>query len=198
MNVSGRRIRNLSAVMMALAFLLLMSMPARAEEIFPLPFEDFVQRAAFADANWEADGTELIRMLSPEEGVTVSVCLKGENIAAITAEYPIGQPTDSVRNALEALAWLDAQTIENAFSQTSEEMIEADGFIVCRVEGELREAVSICRAEDAEQMVWQPIHGGARIHNKPRCSGMDAARMITEEAAADTGWQNCGKCRKNP
>jgi len=192
--------RWLPVFMKIIAAALLMSLTALAEEggdVNPLSFDDYVLTAAFADAEWEADGTDLIRVVSPEEGVTVSVCLNGENIAAVTVEYPVGQPTDSAVMAIEGLGWLSPQMVENVFAQQAQEMIEAECFNVCRVVGEMREAVSICRAEDAENMVWQPIHGGARIHDKPRCSGMDVSRMITEEAAQAVGWENCGRCRKN-
>lgn len=195
-----RKNRWLTALMKIVAAALLMNMAALAEapaEIPPLAFEVYAQ-VAFADAEWEAEASGLIRMLVPEEGVTVSVCLDGENIAAVTAEYSIGQPTDGVVKAIEALGWLSEDALDAAFEQESQAMIETEGFCVCRVAGEKREAVSICRKEDAENMVWQPIHGGARIHNRLRCSGMDVSRMLTEEAAQATGWQNCGKCRKNP
>lgn len=184
----------------AIAVLLLMLLPCvpvLAEAPSEISFETYVQSTAFADGTWETDGTELIRMISPERDVTVSVCLEGEMIAAITVEYLIGAPTDSVRTAIESLGWISGQTLEAAFSQQPEIVTEDGEFSVCRIEGELREGISVFRSEDAKEMVWQPIHGGARIHNKPRCSGMDVSRMITETAAELTGWQNCGKCRKN-
>lgn len=192
MRIFSRGIVNVLAVVLAMLF----SGVCAAEGLEPVSFEAYAQ-TVFADAEWEIDGVQQLRVLSSEEGVTVSVCMEGDNLASLTVEYPIGQPSDSVRMAIEGLGWIRAEMIEEIFSIPSEEVREMEAFSVWRIEGELREGISICRTEDAADMAWQPIHGGARIHSKPRCSGMDVSRLITEEAAQALEWKNCGKCRKN-
>lgn len=174
----------------------LMSGACAAAEEPECLFETYVQ-AVSADAQWETDGAEQIRMLGTDEGVTVSACLEGENVAALTVEYPAGQIPDMAKRFIENLGWLSAESLEAVYVMEADTSGELEGCSVRLVHGELRDAVSICRAEDVEGMVWQPIHGGARIHDKPRCSGMDVSRMITVEAAQAVGWEDCGHCRKN-
>lgn len=164
----------------------------------PLAFEDYAQLVAgFVDGQWETEGAQCIRMLEIEQDVTVRVCLDGEYVAALTVEYPLGQVRDCVILTLESLGWLTEEEVNAAFRQESQDVCDVGNFRICRIEGKLREGVSICREEDAGKMVWQPVHGGEKLHNKPRCSGMDVPCWLTEEAADAIGWANCGKCRKN-
>lgn len=179
----------------ALLGLLFLCTATLAEEI---SFEVYAQSfAELTEAAWEADGAQQIQMLEADGSVTVSACLEGESLAALTVEYPAGQMTDMVKQALENLGWLSAESLEIVYAMEADTSQELEDCSVCLIHGELRYAVSICRAEDAERMVWQPIHGGERIHDKPRCSGMDVSRMITETAAQAVGWEDCGHCRKN-
>jgi len=166
-----------------------------AEMIYPA-FETYAQAfAELTEEEWEPDVIEQIQMLAPEEGVTVSICLDVQTVVCATVEFPCGQITDCVRAAIENLGWLSEEAIAQAFSLEEGAQLEAEGCIVYRVHGDNRDALSICRAEDAEGMVWQPIHGGKKIHDMPRCSGMDVSRMITAEAAMLTNWEDCGTCR---
>lgn len=181
---------------LALALVMMLSSALAESAVQMISFESYAQTLS-ADAQWESDGAEQIQILALDGEVTVSVCLTGENVAALTVEYPLGQTPENARRAIESLGWLNAETLDALLAQTGEEAQEMDGCSVYRVTGKHREAVSICRMEDAERMVWQPIHGGERIHNSPRCSNMDVSRMITEEAAAVLQWQSCGNCRKN-
>lgn len=168
---------------------------AAAEEA--ISFEVYAQSfSEITEEVWEADGAELIRTLAPEESVTVSACLEGEGVAAVTAEYPCGQITDAVRAAIKNLGWLSAEAVEQVLAMEEGASLELEGCMVWHIHGKTRDAFSICRTEDAGEMVWQPIHGGEKLHSKPRCSGMDVSRLITEEAAEFTGWENCGVCRK--
>lgn len=183
-------------LVLVLALLMMVSGALAESNASAIPFENYAQAVA-ADAQWESDGVEQIQILALDGEVTVSVCLTDGNVAALTVEYPMAEQPESARQTIEALGWLDAESVEAAFAQTNEDMQEMNGFGVYHVVGKHREAVSICRVEDAEHMVWQPIHGGEKIHNDPRCSSMDVSRMITEEAAGALQWQNCSRCRKN-
>lgn len=191
MGIRARKILGL-----VLALVMLASGALAESDVQAIPFESYAQ-AVVTDAQWESDGVEQIQMLSMDGEVTVSACLTDGNVAALTVEYPMGERPESARQAIESLGWLEAEALDEAFALTSEEMQEMNGFGVYHVVGKNREAVSICRVEDAEHMVWQPIHGGERIHNDPRCSSMDVSRMITEEAASALQWKNCVRCRKN-
>lgn len=165
------------------------------EEIDRLPFETYAQSfTELTEEAWETDDIELIQKLSPEDGVTVSACLSQSDLICITVEFPCDQITDSVRAAIENLGWLSFEAVEQALAMTDDAQLEIEGCVVYRVHGENRDAYSICRAEDAENVVWQPIHGGEKLHTEIECSGMDVSRMITVEAAQLIGWENCKRC----
>jgi len=184
-------------LVLALAMLMLL-VCAHAEEIAEIAvtvFDDYAQSfAEFTEKEWKADESGLIHVISPEEGVTVSVCLAQENVACISVEFPCDMPADCVRTAIENLGWLSDEAIEQMFALTDDAQLEAEGFAIYRVHGENRDAFSICPADEIENMVWQPIHGGEKLHTEVECSGMDVARMITAEAAQLTGWENCKHC----
>lgn len=163
MGIRARKILGL-----VLALVMLASGVLAESDVQAIPFESYAQ-AVVTDAQWESDGVEQIQMLSMDGEVTVSACLMDGNVAALTVEYPMGEQPESARQAIESLGWLEAEDLDAAFALTSEDMQEMNGFGVYHVVGKNREAVSICRVEDAEHMVWQPIHGGERIHNEHGC-----------------------------
>lgn len=181
-----------------LAVLMLMT-GALAEETMVLTFGAYAQSFAVlteeSGAEWEADGIDQLQMLAAAENVNVSACLVGENIAAVTVEFLCGNVDENVRAAVENLGWLSAEAVDQVVSMEEGAVLEAEGCTVYRVHGENRDAFSICRTENVGNMLWQPIHGGKKIHDTPRCSGMDVSRMITAEAAELIGWENCGTCR---
>lgn len=185
--------KKMLAVILAM---LMLCTDAMAEEVMELlSFEAYSQSfAALTEEVWQEDGAELIQTLSPEDGVTVSVCLAENNVAAVTVEFLCDQITDSVRAAVENLGWLSAEAMEQVLAMVDDAQLEIEGCIVYRVHGENRDAFSICRAENAQNMVWQPIHGGKKLHTEIECSGMDVSRMITNEAAQLTNWENCKRC----
>lgn len=161
-----------------------------------IPFDDYVKALSdFTDELWSQDGAELLWVLEPEEGVTIGVCLEDGRVAALTAEFPCGDAPDAVWMALDALGCLDGEALEQIAEMAEDSEAELDGSRVLRLHGGQRDAFCVCAAEDAGNMLWQPIHGGSKLHDKPACSGMDAARMITEEAAEALGWEDCKKCR---
>ena len=156
-----------------------------------------VYAASFAeltDEEWKQDDIEQIRMLSPEDGVTVSACVSEGGLVCITVEFPCDQVTDCVRAAIVNLGWLSEEAIEQLLVLEDDAELEVEDCTVYRVHGENRDAFSICRTEDIEDMIWQPIHGGEKLHTKIECSGMDVSRMLTQEAAALTGWEACKRC----
>lgn len=179
----------------AVLALMMICSGAMAEEA--LSFEVYAQSfSELTEEVWEAGEAEMIQTLAPEESVTVSACLEGGEIAAVTVEFPCGTPSEAVRAAIGNLGWLSTEGLEQAFAMEENTSAEIGDFSVWRIHGKTRDAISICRTEDAGEMVWQPIHGGEKLHSKSRCSGMDVSRLITEEAAELTGWENCGVCRK--
>lgn len=161
-----------------------------------IPFDDYVEvLSEFTDEAWSQDGAELLWVLEPEEGVTISVCLEDGRVAALTAEFPCADAPDAVWMALDALGILDGGALEQIAEMAEDSEAELDGCRVLRLHGRQRDAFCVCTAEDAGNMLWQPIHGGSKLHDDPACSGMDAARMITEETAEALGWEDCEKCR---
>lgn len=181
----------------AILAMLLLYTGALAEEL--LSFDAYSQAViSQGGEEWKTDGAEPIRTIQPEDGVTVSVCLDGQSVAALTVEFPCENPTEIVWSVIENLGWLSEDEMEQLKNMQDDETAEFENFQVVRIHGESRDAYCICPAEYYENAVWQPIHGGKKLHSKCECSGMDVARMLTEEAAGQTGWENCQKCRKNP
>ena len=188
----------LKALALVLALLLGACAFAEAAEGTALAFETFRETyAKHTQEAWEQEETGLIRSLEPGEGVTVSLCLAGENVAALTVEFPCGVLSDAVRAAVESLGWLSEEELAAAFSLEENAELETETFRVYRIHGDNRDSIAVCPVADAENMLWQPIHGGKKIHDRPRCSGMDVSRMITQEAAEELGWEDCGTCRKS-
>jgi len=87
-----------------LALMMCLACAFAEETAVQTPFEEYAQKfAELTEETWEADVIELIQMLSPEEGVTVSVCLDVQNVACMSVEFPCGKITGSVRAAIENL-----------------------------------------------------------------------------------------------
>ena len=186
--------RMLAAV---LALLVCFSCAAAEEnsEFSPTEFETYAQDVEeLTEEVWEADVIELIQRIEPEDGVTISACLSQGCVECLSVEFPCDQLLDSVRAAIENLNWFSDEAIEQILALTDDAQLEIEGCMVYRVHGENRDAFSVCRAEDVENIVWQPIHGGKKLHAKVECSGMDVSRMITAEAAQLTNWEKCKRC----
>jgi len=182
--------KRLCVLLLAMAVLIC---PALAEVAVPVLFEDYCD-ALETEAEWETEEIELIRTLGYAEGVTVGLCLDGENVAALTVEFAKDGLNEDVWRAVDALISLDDET-KSALEPGAE--LTADGWIVGRIAGTAREAIYLCSEAQRESMLWMPVHGGDQIHDLPRCSGMDVARMITPEAAEALGFDNCDTCRKD-
>ena len=172
------------------------NLPETVQEIPATPFEAYSQSfAALTEEKWKSDIIEQIQMLSPEDGVTISVCIEAQNVVCATVEFSCDQVTGSVRAAIDNLGWLSEEAIAQVFAlEDNDAQLEIEDCLVWRVHGENRDAFSICRAVDGERIVWQPIHGGEKLHKKIECSGMDVSRMLTEEAAMFTNWLKCKRC----
>ena len=187
--------KKILAVFLAILMLCEFALAEEQGEIVPVTFESYAQCfAEFAEAEWKMDDIEQLQVISPEDGVTVSVCLSEGDVVCISVEFPCDQFMDSVHAAIAGLGWLSDGAIEQVLALEDDALLEVDECVVYRVHGENRDAFSICRAVDSENMLWQPIHGGMKLHTKVECSGMDVSRMITEEAAQLTGWENCKRC----
>ena len=172
------------------------NLPETVGEIPVTSFETYSRSfAELTEEKWEPDIIELIQVLKPEDGVTISVCLEAQNVVCATVEFSCDQVTGSVRAAIENLGWLSEEAIEQVFAlEDNDAQLEIEDCLVWRVHGENRDCFSICRAADGERIVWQPIHGGEKLHKKIECSGMDVSRMLTDEAAMFTNWLNCKRC----
>lgn len=177
---------------LALILMLLLCAGALAEE-GSLTFESYAE--SFEGQMWKQDGAAEIQILEPEEGVTVSACVENGIIVALTVEFPAEGITEAARTAIESLDWLSEDAFEALLAMTDDETAELEGYQVVRIHGQIRDAYSICALENFERMVWQPVHGGSKLHDSSVCSGMDVARMITEEAAEVVGWDDCKRCR---
>lgn len=178
---------------LAAILMLLLCASALAEEA-SLSFETFAQ--GFEGQTWKADGAELIQVMKLEEAVTVCACLENEAVVALSVEFSKEGLPESAKAAIEKLGWLDAESMAALLAMQDDGTAVLGAYQVVRIHGEDRDAYCICALADFERMVWQPIHGGTKIHDKTECSGMDVARMITEEAAEAVGWDDCKRCRK--
>lgn len=148
------------------------------------------------DAEWVQTKSPNVIEMSPEEGVLISVCLEGEDVAAVTVEsladgpwmdYAVGVMTalgctDAV---LEAFAYLDAETAE---------WLAEEGYAIGMLKGETRRGAFVCMEADYANLLWQPVHGGKKVHLQPDCSGMDVPRLITPIAAEGMGFELCKIC----
>lgn len=174
-----------------LAALLLVSV-ALAEGM--TDFDDYAAALSAPEgAEWAADGD--MRVLDMGEEVTVSVCLEGESVVALTVEAPIGTLAQAERAALEALGLLSDEEIDEFLTAVEVGKAENDAFAFWRMQGKNREGIAICSAEDADELYWIPIHGGKKYHVNMSCSGMDVARLVTQKAAQDEGLEPCGRCK---
>jgi len=145
-------------------------------------------------SEWKEDG--VVRMLKAGENVAVSACLSGENVAAVTIEAPKGENLREVAYAaLAALGGLSGGTLF-ALNDLEETELALDDCIIGHLAGETRECIYIAPEEIFEDLVWEPVHGGDQLHVKPGCSGMDVPRLITAEAAAQTGYDDCDHCMR--
>lgn len=183
-------------VMAVLLALVLLAIPAGAEEIF----EGLGDFAAYQEALvlpeevvWTEDGA-LMQSVEIEEGLMLSVCLRDTQIAVLTVEYPLDMQGETVLEALRLLG-MDEETLAQVSVMEANTEIAANGVVIGRVCGETREAVYVCLEAERGEMLWLPVHGGDQVHDLPRCSGMDVSRMVTPEAAALTQYDNCDTCR---
>lgn len=182
----------LKRLIVGLLVLVVCASPALAEGL--LAFEEYAANlSALTDEEWTDEG--LIRVLTLEDEITVSVCLEGAEVAAITVEaLQGGSLADVGRAALEATGRLSEEALL-ALSEIPEDGSAAlDGCMVYYLVGKSRECYAICGGEAATELVWQPVHGGEKLHVNPVCSGMDVARLITLEAAELLGYTPCARC----
>lgn len=147
------------------------------------------------DAEWKEDGD--VRILKTGENTTVSACLSGKDVTAVTVEAMKG--TDLRDVAYAALAALGKPDSEVLFAIHDLENAELtlDGCVVGHLSGESRECIYIAAEEDFASLIWEPVHGGDQLHARPGCSGMDVPRLITAVAGALTGYDPCDHCMKD-
>lgn len=160
-------------------------------------FEEFAENvSALCDGEWKEAGCGDILVMEIEEDVTVSVCLMGKRVGAVTVETLIDGPLDDMAYAvLGALECVDEDALEALGELEDGGEMNADGCVVGRLEGGLRASVYAALEEDFEELVWQSAHGGEKYHDMPACSGMDVSRLVTREAARKAGFEPCGRCK---
>ena len=166
--------------------------PVLAEGL--LSFEEYTANlSVMTDAEWTEEGP--IRILAVEDGTTISVCLEGAEVVAVTVEtLQDGDLADIGCMALEATGRLSEEALP-ALSEIQEDgSAFLDGCAVYHLVGKTRECYAICDEEAAAELVWQPTHGGRRLHFNPNCSGMDVARLVTPETAEALGFTPCARC----
>lgn len=182
----------LKRIFCALLAMLVLTGAALGESL--MPFEDYAAALnAPADAEWTADGD--MRTLELDGEATISVCLEGENIMAVTVEAPNGSVMDAGSAALKALGTLTDAEIAELLAMTEAGSAENDAYAFWHMLGEKREGLAACAAEDAPSLFWIPVHGGKKFHVRMGCSGMDVARLVTQKAAEEAGLEPCGRCK---
>ena len=178
----------------AALFVLLMTAAALAEGM--TPFTEYAARLGAEE--WKTEGIDALRSASAGEGVSVSVCLDGGDVAALTVEWEDPEGTGPSGEALAAVGALDLlpeHELSALPSLPEGQASRTGGLVVYRLVGKGRSALCLCRAGDADRMAWQAVHGGEKLHSSPYCSGMDVSRMITAKAAAQLGIADCEICR---
>lgn len=150
--------------------------------------------SVLTDAQWTENGA--VRVLDMGDGLSVSVCLIADRVAAVTVESPMDGDAEAVAEAaLSALGCMRPETLAMLAELNGGDQEKRDGCIFGKLEGERRKGIYIAAEEDFADMVWQSVHGGSKYHAKPGCSSMDVARLVTREAAAEMGYEPCGRCR---
>ena len=176
-----------------MAALWIMISAAAAEEIRSFE-ETAAALVAVTEAEWETEN-EWIRVLTLDSGATVSVCLDGEKVVALTVESMLENGAQEDAQAVFAAAGLLAEEGLAGLAEIEEDAdAEMDGYRIWHLTGEQRECYAICAAEAAEELVWQPVHGGKRMHVSSVCSGMDVARLVTMDYMDSLGCEPCGTC----
>ena len=157
-------------------------------------FEEYARNlSALTDAEWTEKGA--VRVLDLGDGLTVSVCLIAENVAAVTVEFAIDGDAEAMAEAaLDALGCLSPEALAMLAELNDGDQAACDGCVFGRLGGKRRKSVYAALEEDFADMVWQSVHGGSKYHAKPGCSGMDVARLVTREAAINMGYETCSRC----
>ena len=164
-----------------------------------IDFDTYANRlAGLSGEEWTVDGAPEIRLLRLDETLTLSVCLSGDRVVAVTVEALRDQDfADATCAALDALGCLDDEALEALSELDDGGQAISGGCVFGRVESERRAAVYAAAEEDFDELVWQPVHGGSKYHARMRCSGMDVPRLVTRQAAENAEYEPCGRCSKN-
>lgn len=176
--------------------LLMLFCSAFAEEW--VAFEEYAAKLAETyGSEWKGEGD--IRVLTVKKDVSsVSVCLRGEDVATVTVEaVQDGTLVETALNALGGLGLLSEEILTRVSTMEPGDEITADGFVIGYLTGETRECIYLAAEADYESCMWEPVHGGDQLHAKADCSGMDVPRLITPEAAQQTGYDLCDHCAKS-
>ena len=149
--------------------------------------------ATLTEAEWQQEGTPLLRTVQLDEETAVTACLSGTQTRAITVERTGETDAAAFSEVMNALGLaVSAGFIEDL---TPYAPAQTDGITIVLLSGANRCALCACAAGDYGDMCWQAVHGGTKLHDSPTCSGMDVARMITQEAAKALGIEDCEICR---
>ena len=175
----------------------------------PLPdFESFASAAGNPEG-WKVYRTDQIRVLRLREGGALACCLRDGELAALTVETDRRSPEGTegtedteaeeapVRMALAALGCFEEGEIDGILGLPAGGSGTFSGITALKLSGRNRWGVCLCREQDFGEMRFIAVHGGVRIHRRWNCSGMDVVRMVTPEAAAQTGLEACALCGGN-
>lgn len=146
-------------------------------------------------AKWKEEGD--VCVLKADQDVTISACLSGKDVVAVTVEAVRDSGLrEAAYAAIAALMGADSEVLL-AIEELEGLELTVGGCVVGHLAGEKRECIYIASEEDFNELIWEPVYGGKRLHKKPGCSGMDVPRLITAEAGKKTGYDPCGRCMKN-
>lgn len=173
----------------ALVLIAMLSFCAAAED--SELFEEFIKN--MGEIVWEEDKPECVQTAVLGE-VTVSICMDGERIAAITIEQPLGADREELERVLRAAAEWDSVALAGILDAAESAQWQLENLSVRYIAGETREGFYLCTSE--EGLLWQPVHGGDQLHASSECSGMDVPRLITAGAGELLGYDGCDNCLK--
>jgi len=150
--------------------------------------------AELTEAEWE-EKVPGLSAFEVEKGLTVGVCIIGEQAAVVTVEFTREITPEKLDSVLEAFPFADAALLEQLEAMEENGEVTAEGCVAGVLQGETRRAYWFCPESVREGILWLPMHGGDQVHDLPTCSGMDVAWPVTPEIAAESRYDDCDTCR---
>lgn len=153
---------------------------------------DAYTQAIGMDAEWKEMAPSFLYTTEAGEGMSVSLCIRENEIAALTIELSGDAQAENAAEWLKAFGVADPEVMFSLGEEYGEASAEADGLMLIRVNGRERTAFSVCDMADYGSLVWISVHGGECWHRSPICSDLDVGCFGTEEAGLAYGKRPCG------